>query len=278
MKQFGDLGKTAKKLLTDDYTSETKVKIVTVADSAAGATYTIDTAQNSLTGALGGELSIKGKLFNQLVNSKLHSSGKVSTEVTMDKLGVDGLKLILNAVTGVGLPNAASTKVEYVHKHVAVTGLLDILAGPVATLAIATGHAGLTIGAETQVNLQSSVLNKYDVALSYADSKSSEITLSLLNKAGMVKTAYSHAVNKNVSVAGEVVYNLKDQSKLLTMGASMALDEVTTVKAKINTDGLVGVAYIAKIRPGTTLSLCSALNVKELDKGQKLGMQLAYEP
>ncbi|KAA8498864.1 Mitochondrial outer membrane protein porin 2 [Porphyridium purpureum] len=277
MKMYADLGKTARKLLNDDYVSDAKVKVVS--KSSAGTSFTIDSVNNAKSGALAGELAIKGTIPGQVVvNSKLNTTGKVSSEMTLDKLGVTGLKLVLTGATGPGISPAASAKVEYTHKHFAMTSLFDVLGGPTVTASFATGHAGLFAGMEAQFKAADNTLSKIDGAISFADSKTSEVTVALLNKASMIKTSYSHSVNSTVSVAGEVVYNLKDSSKLLTMGAHYVLNPDAVLKTKINTDGNMSTSYITMLQPATTLTLSSVLNVKELDKGQKLGISLAYEP
>lgn len=277
MKMYADLGKTARKLLNDDYVSDTKVKVVS--KSAAGTTFTVDSGSSAKSGAIAGELAIKGSIKGQAaVNTKLNTAGKVSSELTLDKLGVAGLKLVLTGVTGPGISPAASAKVEYTHKHFALTSLFDVLGGPTITSSFATGHAGLCAGVEAQFKATDNSLSKIDAAISFADSKTSEVTVALLDKASIVKTSYSHSVNPNMSVAGEVLYNLKDSSKLLTMGVHYVLDAEAVFKTKINTDGNMASSYIAKVKPATTLTLSSALNVKELDKGQKLGISIAYEP
>mmetsp|Transcript_17168 Transcript_17168/g.29985 ORF Transcript_17168/g.29985 Transcript_17168/m.29985 type:complete len:330 (+) Transcript_17168:105-1094(+) len=329
MKSFVDLGKTAKKLLTDDYTTESKLKFVTTSTSTSqsqfpsSTTYTVDTTQTPF-GTLLGDLSLTSAVARgTVITARVGSDGRVRMDVGLGSLGIDGLALMLSGLanpsangTGSGT-GTGSIKMDYMTDYVALAGVLDIILmsptssasssssqsneknrsslGSLATMSLVTGHNGFIVGAETQVNLQTSTVVEYDLVASYTDSidadlamkagtaasvfpGTSEVTLSLLNQATMIKTSYSHAVSKDVAVAGEVVYGLLDNSRLLTMGVSVALDSLSTVKGKVNTEGLVGLAYIAKVRPGVTLSLCSALNVKELDKGQKMGVQLAYEP
>mmetsp|Transcript_5096 Transcript_5096/g.10781 ORF Transcript_5096/g.10781 Transcript_5096/m.10781 type:complete len:278 (+) Transcript_5096:73-906(+) len=277
MKVYGDLGKTAKKLLNDDFVSDSKVKIQTKSDS--GTSYTIEQVQSSKTGALVGDLAVKGKLFDQVVNTKFNTSGKVSTEITLDKLGVDGLKLVLNgASTAGGSANSASSKIEFSHKHVAAVALVDLLPSAVVTGSIATGHAGFTIGAESTFNVAESALTKYDFAASYADSAKSEITLALLKKAKLFKVSYSHAVSDDLSIGGEGLYDISSEAKTLTMGILYKLDKQSTFKTKLNTDGALSTSYKQQVQPHVSVTLCSALNVKELDKGQKLGLAIAYEP
>mmetsp|Transcript_5140 Transcript_5140/g.8993 ORF Transcript_5140/g.8993 Transcript_5140/m.8993 type:complete len:278 (-) Transcript_5140:234-1067(-) len=276
MKLYGDLGKTAKKLLGDDFVSDYKVKIASKSQSATS--YTIESTQSAKTNALGGELAIKGKLFGQTVNSKFNASGKVSEELTLENLGVDGLKLVLTGASNTEITsNSASAKIEFVNKHVATSTLIDVLSGPVITESIASGHKGFAAGAELQFNAANTELTKYDFAASYADSANSEMSFMLLSKASIVKASYSHIIGSALSVAGEVMYNLKDQSKLLTTGVKYALDSSTTVKTKLNTDGAFATAMVQKLSPQLTFTICSTLNVKELDKGQKLGLSIAYE-
>jgi voltage-dependent anion channel protein 2 len=265
----------APRLLNDDYIDDKKLQIKT--KTRNGMTYTSTAVQSGKSDALAGDLSLKFcPVAGTTVTSKLFTSGNMTHEAVMERLGVAGLKLTV--LGGMGTQQLGVGTVEYVSKNVAFTSAVDVLSGPIVHAAVTAGADVVTGGVEAEYDTKAKSFRRYNFALNYTDGKESEATLTLLNKGETGKLAYSHLARPDLSVAGEFLYDRRADAKLLTMGIKYEVDRETTLKAKINSDGLVSSSYIQEIRPGTTLILSQKLDVRNVDKStHKLGLSLVIE-
>jgi voltage-dependent anion channel protein 2 len=241
-------------------------------------TYTTTGIQAAKDDSLAGDLALKfAPVSGALVTSKFFTSGKMTHEAVLDALGVPGLKLTVLA--GAGGPNQVAVgTVEYVHKSIATTASVDALHGPTAHASLTAGYGAFTGGVEAEYDTASNAFNKCNLSSSYTDGNESEATLTVLNKGETAKLAYSHLVRNDFSVAGEFLYDRKADAKLLTLGVKYDVDRQTSLKAKINSAGLVSASYLQEIRPSTTLILCQKLDVSNPDKStHKFGLSLVME-
>jgi voltage-dependent anion channel protein 2 len=266
----------APRLLNDDYIYDKKVQVKT--KTVNGLTYTTTGIQSGYDDALAGDLSLKYSLVpGAEVTSKFFTSGKMTHEAVLDRLGVQGLKLTVLAGAG-GAKQVAVGTVEYAHKAVAGTASVDALHGPVAHATATVGHGVFTGGVEGEYDTKGGALKKLNFAACYTDGNESEATVTFLNKGETGKVAYSHLARKDLTVAGEFLYDRKADAKLLTLGVKYEVDRQTTLKAKINSDGLVSGSYLQEIRPSTTLVLCQKFDVSNPDKStHKFGLSLVIE-
>jgi Eukaryotic porin len=263
------------RLLNDDYIFDKKVQVKTKTQN--GMTYTSTAIQSAKDDSLAGDLELKfSPAPGAAVTSKLFTSGKMSHEAVFDRLGVEGLKLtLLGGVSSKS--NVGVSTLEYQHKSATCTAAVDAIAN-VAYVTGTAGTAALTVGVDGQYDTAAKELRECNVALNYSDGKESETTVTTLNKGESAKLAYSHAIRPDFSVASEFFYDRRADAKLVTIGAKYDVDQDTTLKAKITSDGLVSASYIQEIRANTTLVLCQKFDVRNPDKAShKFGLSLVIE-
>lgn len=63
----------------------------------------------------------------------------------------------------------------------------------------------------------------------------------------------------------------------MTVGLSEKLDATTSYKVKVDSNYILSALWKCEVRKGTTVTLCSEINTKALDKGAKLGFNLAFK-
>lgn len=275
VKLYKDLGKTAKKLLNDDYIyGDKKVQLKT--KTSNGMTYTTTAKQSGGDGSLAGELSCKYAVNGSTMTTKFFTSGKLTQEVELQKTGVKGLKLTL--LGGLGPSQSLLTTAEYVHPHLSLVSAANLLGKQSVNAALTMGVHGVTAGVAGEFDLESKEIKNVDGAVNYSHGKEHEATAMLLKKGAQAKFAYSHIVTSDFSVAAEFLYDIKNDGKLLTMGSKYEVDPETTLKMKIDSAGAFSVSYIQEIRKQTTLTLCSRFDVRNLDKAShKFGLSLVVE-
>lgn len=264
------------RLLNDDYIFDKKVQVKTKTKN--GMTYTSTAVQSSKDDSLAGDLQLKFSPHpGASVTSKLFTSGRMTHETVLDRLGVAGVKLTLLAGAS-AKNNLAVSTLEYKHESVAITTAIDAISGPVAHTTATVGTSAYTAGVEAEYDTADKELKKCNFALNYADSSESEATVTVLNKGETAKLAYSHAIRPDFSVAAEYLFDKKADARRLTAGAKYEVDRDTTLKAKIFSDGQVSASYIQEIRPKTTLILSQKFDVSNPDKSShKFGLSLIIE-
>uniref|UniRef100_A0A7S1XDW5 Uncharacterized protein n=1 Tax=Compsopogon caeruleus TaxID=31354 RepID=A0A7S1XDW5_9RHOD len=275
VKFYSDQGKTAKKLLSDDFVADHKVSVKT--KTASGVTFEVSEVQSCKTGDLAGEVSVKYLVFGHALTTKFGTGGVASTEATVEKPGkIDGLKVILNGSMSES-SKAATAKAEYVKDRVAFTLFSDLMTKKF-TSSVTVGHEGITLGGEASYDVASKEVKDYSGAISYTDGKEAEVSFSLLDKLQTAKVTYSHAVRPDLSFGAEFILKRGDSSKVLTIGTQYAVDKLTTLKGKINSSGLLSLAYIQRFPSNMTMKLSSTTNVNSLESSApRIGVHLAYE-
>ncbi|PXF48510.1 Voltage-dependent anion-selective channel [Gracilariopsis chorda] len=292
VKLYKDLGKTAKKLLNDDFIcGEKKIQLKTKTDS--GMTYTTtgkllskvetiapkddkDTPKEQLIETLCGDLSCKYKLSGATMTTKLFTSGMLTQEVELENTGVKGLKL--NVLGLLGEKQSLLATAEYIHPHVSFVAKADALAKAAVTSSMTVGMHGITAGVQGTLDIESKNVNKVDAILNYSSGKEHEATVMLMDKGKKAKFAYSHVRNSDFSVAAEFEYNRDKDSKELAMGTKYEVDRDTTLKTKITSGGSFSVSYIQDIRANTTLTICSNFNViGDKKPSHRFGLALVIE-
>jgi voltage-dependent anion channel protein 2 len=303
VKIFSKLGENAKKILNDDYVFQPKLSVKSTTQN--GVTYSVNGIQAD-NGSIEADFGTKFKLepanvgsilsggaSSNTISLKLFTSGVVSAETILeDVASVSGLKATLSGTVR-DSANLASLSTEYVGHLMAFTSGINLFsssspAGAAdapsstssATLngSLVLGAEGLYVGGEIEYNASSSIISKYSGAISYSDKGESEILIALTDKAQCIRACYSHAISKRMNVAAEISYRRAVDIKLLTIGFKYVLDELSSVKAKVDSAGGLCMAYIQEIRPKTTFVLASKLNVNQLDKGgHRIGLSLTYD-
>ncbi|KAK4538073.1 hypothetical protein CDCA_CDCA15G4098 [Cyanidium caldarium] len=307
IKLFSKLGDTARAVLTDDYAFDNKLTVKSTTQS--GVTYSVVGVQGA-GGAIGADFGVKFKLSPSVAGSilagsaaantitaKMNTAGRMSVEsVLEDVAGVSGLKATLGG-SATEEVHASSLLTEFIGAHVALSALAavsggsgaggsDSKANEVSSLfrstnvsgTLVTGAGGFAVGASADYCVNDGALTQYSAAVSYEDNGESEITLSWAGLSKALCASYSHVISKDMSVAAEIQHRRSTGATLLTVGGKFALDDVSTVKGKIDSHGGLCLAYVQEVRPNTTLTIASRVNMNQLDVGgHRVGVCLAYE-
>eukprot|EP00188_Purpureofilum_apyrenoidigerum_P004955 Plantae.Rhodophyta-Purpureofilum_apyrenoidigerum.ctg6013.p1 GENE.Plantae.Rhodophyta-Purpureofilum_apyrenoidigerum.ctg6013~~Plantae.Rhodophyta-Purpureofilum_apyrenoidigerum.ctg6013.p1 ORF type:complete len:284 (+),score=63.38 Plantae.Rhodophyta-Purpureofilum_apyrenoidigerum.ctg6013:93-944(+) len=271
MKPYADFGKVSKKLLNDDFVSGKKVEVKTATDN--GVSFTATGLESSNDGSLSGMLSWKYRVYGNSFTTKVLTSNTISTEAIFDKLGVNGLKATVNGAIGAG-KQSATTKVEYSIDPVAAAALVDIVDKTVVP-SIAIGYKNIGIGADAVISNDSKDVSRYSVGATVVH-KDSEISLTAYDQLKTFKIAFSHVVSTGFSIAAEAKFNRDAQTMGMTTGIMYSAGG-NVMRLKSDSDGTLSLAYAAKVDKATTLTLSTSTNMKEIEKGQKVGLALTLD-
>lgn len=263
-------------LINDDYVyGKKKVQVKT--KTTNGMTYTTTGVLGPGTGgALAGDLACKYNLSGAQMTTKLLTAGNMTHEMVLENTGVNGLKLTVNG--GIGPKQTLVATGEYVHPHLSAVLKANCIGSPSVVSALAVGMHGVTAGAQATFDVEKKEVTDVEGVVNYSKSPEHEATVALLAKATSAKFVYSHVVSPDFSVAGEFLYDITNDSKVLTMGSKYEVDGDTTLKSKITSGGELSLCYVQKIMKNATLTLCSRFDVGNLEKPlEQFGLSLVLE-
>lgn len=302
IKLFSKLGENSKKILNDDFVFQPKLTVKSTTQN--GVTYSVNGVQTP-NGNIEADFGTKFKLepanlgsiisggaATNTISLKLFTTGAVSAETVLDDVAnVSGLKATLSGTVR-DASNFVALTSEYVGHILAISAGVNVFGTTAATSSgdtsspstalfngsLVLGAEGIYVGGELEYNASNAAISKYNAAISYCDKGESELLLALTDKAQCIRACYAHAISKRLSVAAEISYRRATDARLLTVGFKYGIDELSSVKAKVDSAGELCMAYIQEIRPRTTLVLASRLNVNQLDKGgHRVGLSLTYD-
>lgn len=100
------------------------------------------------------------------------------------------------------------------------------------------------------------------------------------DKGDKLNASYYHIVNplSNTVVGAEVTHSFTTQKNAITVGAQHALDPLTTLKARVNNDGVANALIQHQWRPKSFITVSGEVNSRAIEKGAKVGFALALKP
>merc|ERR1711970_354300 len=85
-------------------------------------------------------------------------------------------------------------------------------------------------------------------------------------------------VNKSLDAAVNVGFNASSNETTFGLGCKLALDDASSVRAKVDNNSKVGVSYQHKLRPGVTMTLSTLVDAANFGAGgHKVGLALDFE-
>ncbi|KAH7294651.1 hypothetical protein KP509_27G011600 [Ceratopteris richardii] len=268
---FSDIGKKAKDLLTKDYFQDQKLVITTETD--CGLIFTTSSLKKK--DLLTGDILTQFKNKNVTAEVKVDTNSSLTTTITVDEL-VRGLKTVLNAT----VPEpAGKLEFQYRHEHAGICSTIGLTAVPVVEVNAAFGAEAFAFGGEVAFDTGSGAFTKYNAGIGVTKPDFCAALL-LADKAEVVKVSCLYNVNNETktTVAGEVLHRFPTRDTTVTVGASYALDKLTTVKTRLNNHGKLGALLQHEIRPKSTITISTEVDTKALDKDPKVGLALALKP
>jgi len=284
---FKDLGKTGKELFSKGFPSNFELTAESTIAKEGEVTGTQKTkVTRNDAGELSGNFNPKWtmKSAGATLSTTIHSNKKLEVEASIDK-GVKGLKSILKIVApqfdGIGKDRDAQqvrAEFEYQQEAFAVAAGVDVLnAKPSASLSAVGVRDAWLLGADTAYSLGSAPdLQSLAVALGYVGSSWSATLARKAAEGASQKVTYSanvhQKIDENLEFGAELAHAVADKAPVLNFGGKYGSGS-SNVKAKIGTNGRIGVAYTQDVNYFTSVTV--GVDVSSADsKDHKLGLAL----
>ncbi|ESQ45542.1 hypothetical protein EUTSA_v10010622mg [Eutrema salsugineum] len=269
---FADIGKKAKDLLTRDYSTDQKFSIST--NSVSGLALTSTTLKKGVVHAA--DVATQYKYRNALFDVKIDTDSNILTTITFTEI-LPSTK----AIASFQVPhyNSSKLEVQYFHDHATVTAIAALKQNPLIDVTATLGSPTISFGAEAGYDTTSRTFTKYNfgIILTMPDKCASVI---LRDKADSIKASYLQHLDesKRSAIVGEIFRKIFTNENIITVGGLYAVDHLTNVKAKLNSNGKLGALLQHEVLPKSTVTISGEIDTKTLDKYPRFGLSLALKP
>jgi len=278
---YSDVGKSVNDLLGKDFpTGSVRLEVKTTASN--GVTFSVNGAKDNKSGAIGGDLRAKyqDKKRGLTISEAWTTSNVLSGSVELQDTVTQGLKLALDAslLPANGQKNAR-VGAEYKQDYLYTRASLDLFRGPTLSSDVVIGADGVSLGGEVAYDVASASIIKYNSALGYA-ARDFAITLHANNAFSIFSAAYWHHVSPELEAGAKAIWDRKVEASGvgIEVGTKFVLDSATSVKAKINNIGVLGLGYSQVLRPGVKLTLAGSFDTTKLNENaHRLGLSVTLE-
>jgi len=278
---FSDLSKASKDLLTKDYPlGHAKLEVKTI--TANGVNLTVNGTQDNKTGFVSSEAKLKYSDFAKglVVTKSITTNNLLSLQIELENKAAKGVKLdVVSSYLPLTSAKNVSAKVYYKHDLAHVRAAADMFKGPLLNIDFVSGQNGVFVGGETGYNVEKGTTTKYNASIAYFH-RDFTAALHSTDCFNAYSAAYYQRVNPDVEVGAVASWDSKVNNNAvnLEVGTKYFLDRDAFVKAKINNQGKLGLAYTQIIKPGIKLGLAGSFDTSKLDEpAHKLGFSLLFE-
>uniref|UniRef100_A0A087Y464 Non-selective voltage-gated ion channel VDAC3 n=3 Tax=Poecilia TaxID=8080 RepID=A0A087Y464_POEFO len=275
---YSDLGKDAKDIFTKGY-GYGVMKLDIKTKSHNGVEFITSGSNNTDTGKSGAHLETKYKVNNLGLsfNQKWTSDNTLTVDVTMEDQLATGLKLGLDAlfVPSTGKRNG-KVKSAYKRNHMNLGCNLDFdKAAPTVHAAAVLAFSSLIGGCQMAYETKSKMA-KYNWALGYQGSDFH--VHAHVNDGSEFGASIYQKVNRNLEAAVNLAWTAGSNNTRFGIGTKYHLHKDSSLSAKVNNSGVVGLGYTRTLRPGVNLSLSAMIDGKNVSSGgHKVGMSFEVE-
>jgi len=283
---FTDITKTIKDLLTKEFPGE-KSKIEVTTNTANNNTFVSTLTRSWEKGDYVGAFNPKFKRpeYGLSGNVSVDTNGELKAEIAVADQLVDGLKVTVTDVIGPESKNppvkiAAEYKSGNTATARATVELFHPTNGTTVALGVVGGHEGIEGGVEVKALAEKQELAQISAVVGYRNSEfSAHAQVTQKGEALDTKLTYLHNINSGFVVVGDVNFDakkVKETHPTVEFGGSYKLDDVSTVKAKVNNSGIFNWSFTQTLSKNFKVCLGGSVNAKKLKDGgeHKLGLDV----
>jgi len=272
---YSDLGKSARDIFSKGYDiGSIKLDVKTKAEGgmeiSAGGNHCLE------SGKINANLETKYKCkdYGLTLTEKLNTDNCLNTDIAVEDKLAKGLKLQLCTsffpMTG---KKKGTLKTTYKTEHLTITGDSTLVTAPVLNASAVAHYNNIFFGYQGAFDTAKSMLTKNNVAAGYTASDMAVHTYA--NDGSDFGASIHHKLGKGLEGAVDVGFSSSSNTSRFGLGCKYALDHNSSLRAKVNNQGMIGLGYQHRLRDGVTLTLSTLVNGKNPNGGgHKLGLSL----
>jgi hypothetical protein len=277
---FGDLGKSARDILTKTYNfGFLKIDSTTRSGQLE---FKTNASHDQLSKNFGGGLEVKYDFpkHGMTVVEKWNTKGILVTELTVQDKLVEGAKVGLETTfDAAGGKRSGLFKSSFKNDKVHFNVDSTVNTQPVVSISGVARHQDWLAGAKVIVDsAKANKIPQHHLIVAYT-APAYEVAMFQRNGTHFGSSIY-HKVNREVELAANAEWNQQGQDGAkLTVGGKFLLDDFNVLKARVSNNSEVAVALTHTLRPGFKANLSAQANLKAMNDGasHKFGLGLEYE-
>lgn len=276
---YADLGKQARDLFSKNYHFGV-VKLDCKTTTKSGVEFSVSGTSLNDTGKVNAALETKYKLseFGVTLKEKWNTDNTLLTELISEDKIAKGLKLSCNGSFAPETGKKSGTlKGAYKLDNVHANSEVDLGVGGVVVHGAGVLHyQGWLAGGQLSYDVNKNRLTKTSFALGY---QAGDFVLHTnVNDGQEFAGNLYQKVNDKLQTGVQLSWQAGTNLTRFGLGCVYSLDDDTSVRAKINNSGQVGLGFTHRLRPGISLSLSTMVDGKNFNQGgHKLGLGLDLE-
>jgi len=291
---FSSFGKPTKDFFSKGFPSTHKVEVTTKAENGVNFVVSTERKKTAKADVIVGTFQPKYKwaAYGLDFTGTIDTDNQFKAELSLEDLLLPGVKGSFKGTAGG--KQEAETGLEYKHELATLTTNFLWSAKGINTLSVSSTatRCGFTAGLEAKGSFssggQNANLDSLAGAVNYKAS-AHDVT-AFLRSEGMASThggsqprsvraglSLYYTANKDTGVAAQLDYDFQKESPLtVSLGGSLKLDSDTETKAKVGTDGRLGLAVAKQVNSSFKATLGADLNTFDL-AGQDHKFGFAFE-
>jgi hypothetical protein len=271
---FKDVGKKANDLLKKEFISDNEFEIEQ--NTTNGLKFKANGKREGTGFNTDFEVEYKDKAAGLSVKEKLNAKNDLTLEVSLENKVANGLKVSVESTTTSGAPKALKAAFEYSNNSATSNVNIDLQKFNVDASATFAYDAFL-IGAKTEFDTSKGSVNGADAVIQYTN-KDFVVTAGLNSKVDEINATYIHNLPNNTTVAGTYIFNTTKGTNTFTVGGSYKTDASSSIKAKVDNNGLLSLLYSQSLNNNLTLNLGTTVKTNQLGTAgsQNIGVALKY--
>jgi len=273
---YSDLGKAAKDLVNKGY-NYGGIKCEVKTATASGVGFTTSGSSNLETGKVAGSLESKYALkdLGASLSQTWTTDNVLNSEISVEDKLLKGLKLTLETSFAPASGKTSGViKSAFKQPHLATNVDVD-LAGPTVHGAAVLGYEGFVGGYQLAFDAASRKLTKSNFAFGYR-AADFQVHTAVNDGSEFVGSLYQK-LSGNLETGVSLSWTNGSNATSFALASKLAVDADTTLAAKINNGGQLGVSYAQNLRPGVKVTLSSLIDAKNFNAGgHKLGLGLEF--
>lgn len=278
---FKDIGKACNDLLTKDYkVGKTTVEVKSKTPSGVTFTPSATKSGNDVAGTLAAKYAFAPWLEGE---ATFGTSGSVSLNVEAADAITKGLTLTAEcdrqAPGKPGLLASGNLIADYKSELFSCKTSYDYYKKDLLA-SVSTMYAAMAMGMDCAYSAKKSTLTKYAAACQYVQPEF-VVSAKCEDKGGSktLSCSYFHKVSSDMQLGVSLAKPLAKPDVAIQFGCAYKLDKDTSVKGKVDSEGILGASYKQKISPLTTMTLAAQIDTVNLsDNKHKFGLQLNITP
>jgi len=279
---YGDLGKSSRDVFGKGYhfgifKLDCKSTTIGGVEINSGGTHTLD--EGKVFGSL--ETKYKVPSYGLTFTEKWNTQNNLVTELTCQDKIAPGVKAVLE---GTFNPDSGKKSGKFKGQYKAMNATIDGVVGGgdednlLVNGSVVLGYQGWLGGYLLEYDTNEGKLNKNNFTLGYC-SGDFQIHGNVDNGAQFGGNLYQRVSNR-LETGVQLAWTAgEENSTRFGIGARYLLDSCTAIRAKVNNQSQVGLAFEQKIKDGVTLTLSAMVNGKDFQAGgHQVGLALELEP